>query len=143
MTINLKRKKSLQPPMNNEKNLTSCCTLTECSAALRPGRAVISPCAICYASANIKALETLGYAEHICNYVVISDSWFYGKVYVLGTPLNFGVNYEHITILTEVQILAIISTRDKTIEDHRKNLRKKLGLKNKKANLRTHLLSIQ
>ena len=29
---------------------------------------------ICYASANIKALETLGYAEHICNYVVILDS---------------------------------------------------------------------
>ena len=27
--------------------------------------------AICYASANIKALETLGYAEHICNYLVI------------------------------------------------------------------------
>ena len=26
---------------------------------------------ICYASANIKALETLGYAEHICNYLVI------------------------------------------------------------------------
>ena len=26
---------------------------------------------ICYASANIKALETLRYAEHICNYLVI------------------------------------------------------------------------
>jgi len=35
---------------------------------------------ICYASVNIKALETLGYAEHICNYVVILDSWFYGKI---------------------------------------------------------------
>ena len=34
----------------------------------------------CYASANIKFLEILGYAEHICNYVVILDSWFYGKV---------------------------------------------------------------
>ncbi|MFH1582114.1 MAG: hypothetical protein ABIC39_08655 [Pseudomonadota bacterium] len=32
------------------------------------------------ASANIKALETLRYAEHICNYVVILDSWFYGKM---------------------------------------------------------------
>jgi hypothetical protein len=41
---------------------------------------VISPCDICYLSANIKALETLGYAEHICNYVVILDSWFYGKI---------------------------------------------------------------
>ena len=38
--------------------------------------------AICYASANIKFLEILGYAEHICNYVVILDSWFYGKIYV-------------------------------------------------------------
>jgi len=66
---------------------------------------VILACAICYASANIKALETLGYAEHICNYVVILDSWFYGKVSVVGTPLNFGVNYEHITILNEVRIL--------------------------------------
>jgi hypothetical protein len=37
---------------------------------------------ICYASANIKALETLRYAEHICNYDVILDSWFYGKIYV-------------------------------------------------------------
>ncbi len=35
---------------------------------------------ICYASVNIKALETLRYAEHICNYVVILDSWFYGKL---------------------------------------------------------------
>ena len=35
---------------------------------------------IFYASADIKALETLGYAEHIYNYVVILDSWFYGKI---------------------------------------------------------------
>ena len=43
---------------------------------------------ICYRSANIKALETLGYAEHICNYVVILDSWTFGKVSVVGTPSN-------------------------------------------------------
>ena len=54
-----------------------------------------------------------------------------------------GLILEHITNLNEVRILAIISTRDKTIEDHRENLRKKLGVKNKKANLRTHFLSIQ
>jgi hypothetical protein len=45
---------------------------------------VILSCDTCYASANIKALETLGYAEHICNYVVILDSWFYGKISVLS-----------------------------------------------------------
>jgi len=46
---------------------------------------------ICYVSANIKALETLGYTEHTCNYVVILDSWFSGKVSVVGTPPNFGL----------------------------------------------------
>ena len=35
---------------------------------------------ICYVSANIKALETLGYAEHTCNFFVISDSCFSGKL---------------------------------------------------------------
>jgi len=55
-------------------------------------------CAICYASANIKALETLGYAEYICNYVVILDSWLSGKKYVAGTRSNLVLIFEQIAI---------------------------------------------
>jgi hypothetical protein len=61
----------------------------------------------CYASANIKALETLGYAEHICNYVVILDSWFYGKKSVIGTLSNSGLILEDITSLDEMQIISM------------------------------------
>jgi hypothetical protein len=44
------------------------------------------------ASANINALETLGYAEHICNYVVILDSCFSGKIYAIkGVLITRGI----------------------------------------------------
>jgi DNA-binding NarL/FixJ family response regulator len=40
-------------------------------------------------------------------------------------------------------IAEILNLSDKTIEDYRKQLRTKLGIKNKRINLRTHLLSLQ
>jgi PAS domain S-box-containing protein len=40
-------------------------------------------------------------------------------------------------------IAQILNLSDKTIEDYRKQLRTKLGIKNKRINLRTHLLSLQ
>jgi PAS domain S-box-containing protein len=44
---------------------------------------------------------------------------------------------------TTKEIAGLLDLSDKTIESHRKSMRNKLGIKEKKVNLRTHLLSIQ
>ena len=44
---------------------------------------------------------------------------------------------------TTKDIAGLLNLSSRTIESHRKNIRKKIGLKEKKANLRTRLLSIQ
>jgi len=41
------------------------------------------------------------------------------------------------------EIAALLRVTIRTVESHRKSLREKMGLKNRKTNLRTHLLSLQ
>jgi DNA-binding CsgD family transcriptional regulator len=44
---------------------------------------------------------------------------------------------------TTKEIADIMGLSPRTIESHRENIRNKIGIKNKKSNLRTHLLSYQ
>ena len=74
----------------------------------------------------------------------------------IATPFTRGLNSKYLKLTSaEIQISNLVkhgkTTKEiadifglscKTIESHRRNVRKKLGIKNKKENLRTHLMNL-
>ncbi len=73
------------------------------------------------------------------------------------SPFSRGLYFSHLNLTpaemqvatlirqgrTTKEIASVLNLSSRTIETHRKNIRKKLGLTEKKANLRTKLLSLQ
>ena len=61
--------------------------------------------------------------------------------YLKLTPTELQVANFIVQGKTTKEIADILNLSSKTIESHRKNIRRKIGIRNKKVNLRTHLLA--
>jgi DNA-binding CsgD family transcriptional regulator/putative methionine-R-sulfoxide reductase with GAF domain len=101
----------------------------------------------------LKMVKSSGLDEKQRSYINILES----NIIDIISPLAHKLNSRHLNLSAlEIQvanliidgrrtkeIASLLTLSAKTIEVHRKNIRKKLGLTNSKTNLRTHLLSLQ
>jgi DNA-binding CsgD family transcriptional regulator len=67
----------------------------------------------------------------------------FSSIYCSLTPQEIQISNLIKQGKTIKEVATIMSLSTKTIEFHRTNIRKKLGLKSRKDNLRTHLLSFE
>jgi len=108
-------------------------------------RQLIAPC--------LEKLRKSRLDEKQQTYVCILES----NLNEIISPLSYRLSSTHLSLTpaelqtanfvkhgrTTKEIAAFLNLSSGTIETHRKNIRKKIGIRNKKANLRTHLLSIR
>jgi len=85
----------------------------------------------------------LGLLESGLKNIISSFSTKLSSKYLGLTPGELQVAYLIKEGKRTKEIAELLNLSAKTIEDYRKNLRKKLGIRNMKVNLRTHLLSVQ
>ncbi len=101
---------------------------------------------------NLERLKTCGLGDRQASYVSVLES----NLEDIAAPFVRGISSKILKLTpAEIQVADLVkqgrSTKEiadllylsaKTIEAHRRNIRDKLGIRNKKANLRTHLSDI-